>query len=152
MARKCINCDEIIEDDSLFCPKCGRVTQEEEKVSSYPVKWIAIASLCIILIVAGGFFLSNNNTKTDTSLAVISDSHLGLSNEYSVQLKDADNNALADKFIVVEFLNETYTLKTDSNGIASINLTVSDGTYEIKASFAGDDTYNEAHTSDTIVK
>lgn len=83
---------------------------------------------------------------------MLSDSNLDSSNQYRVALKDAGNNPLKDKFIVVEFGNNTYKLKTDGNGTASINLTLSDGSHEIKSYYKGDDTYNDAHSSDIIVK
>ncbi len=152
MSRKCSNCGETISDDSLFCPKCGSYTKGSQKPKSYPVKWIAIAGIIIVLVVVAGYAIANHNSKTDTTLAMISDSNLDSSNQYKVVLKDAKNSPLQDKFIVVEISNETYKLKTDSNGTASINLTLSDGSHEIKSFFKGDDTYNEAHSSDIIVK
>lgn len=152
MSRKCSNCGESIADDSLFCPKCGSYTKDNQKPRSFPLKWIAIAGIIIVLAVVAGYAISNHNSKTDTTLVMLSDSNLDSSNQYRVALKDAGNNPLKDKFIVVEFGNNTYKLKTDDNGTASINLTLSDGSHEIKSYYKGDDTYNDAHSSDIIVK
>ena len=74
------------------------------------------------------------------------------SNEYTVQLKDVNNRVLADKFITVKFNNESYTLVTDKNGTASINLTVIKGSFEVKSYFKGDSKYNDAHSSDIVIK
>lgn len=152
MARKCSKCGEINEDNSLFCQECGSYTQEIKKDRNYPVKWIVLAIIIIALAVAAGMFISVHNSKIDTTLTMISNSHLDSSNEYSVELKDANNHVLSNEFIIVEFNNSTYTLQTDSNGTASINLTVGDGSYEVKSYYKGSDVYNDAHSSDIIVK
>lgn len=152
MARKCKNCGEIIEDDSLFCPKCGNYVKRSRQTRSYPVKWIVVLLIALILILATGIFITNHESKIDTELVMISNSHLDTSDEFAVQLRDAENNTLADEFITVEFDNQTYTLRTDSNGTAGINLTLNDGSYEIKSNFKGNDVYGESHSSDIIVR
>ena len=152
MARKCSKCGEVTEDDSLFCPECGSYTLEIKEKNKYPLKWIALALVCIALVTVAGFYFLDHNSKIDTSLTLVSNSNLDSTNEYSVELKDSAKNPLAHKFITVEFNNDTYTLQTDSDGIASINLTVKDGSHEVKAYYKGDSSYNEAHSSDIIVK
>ena len=152
MARKCSKCSEVIEDDALFCPECGSYTLEIKDKNKYPLKWIVLALVCIVLISVAGFYFLEHNSKIDTTLALVSNSNLDSSNEYSVELKDSAKNPLAGKFITVEFENDTFTLQTDSNGIASINLTVKDGSHEVKAYYKGDSSYNEAHSSDIIFK
>ncbi|MBR0271173.1 MAG: DUF2116 family Zn-ribbon domain-containing protein [Methanobrevibacter sp.] len=151
MARKCKNCGEIISDDSLFCSKCGSYIKRSRVEKSYPVKWIAVAVLCIFLIVLAGFMLSANDTKTATSLVMISSSQFEYSDTFSVQLTDEAGNNLSDKFITVAINDNTYTLKTDSNGTASINLTLADGSYTVNSDFGGDDVYGESHSSDVVV-
>lgn len=152
MARKCSKCSEVIEDDALFCPECGSYTLEIKGKNKYPLKWIVLALVCIVLISVAGFYFLEHNSKIDTTLALVSNSNLDSSNEYSVELKDSAKNPLAGKFITVEFENDTFTLQTDSNGIASINLTVDKGSNEVKAYYKGDSSYNEAHSSDILVK
>ena len=152
MSRKCSNCGESIADDSLFCPKCGSYTKGNNKPRSFPVKLIAIAGIIIVLLLVAGYAIMNHNSKTDTTLTMLSDSNLDSSNQYRVVLKDSKNSPLPHKFIIVEFGNDTYKLKTDANGTAIINLTVSKGSHEIKSYFKGDDTYNDAHSSDIVVK
>ena len=152
MTKKCSNCGEIIAEESLFCPKCGSYAQVAKPKRDYPVKWIIITSACIILLIIVSAFAISHSSRTDTTLSMISDSNLDSSDEYVVQLRDADNNVLADKFITVEFNNNTYTLVTDANGTAAINLTVGDGSFEVKSYFKGSDVYNEAHSSDIVIK
>ena len=106
----------------------------------------------MLLVIAAGMLISTNNSKTQTTLTMQSDSNMDNLNEYVVYLCDADNNSLADKFIVVEIDNDSYTLKTDENGFAAINLTLEEGSYQINSYFKGDDTYAESHTSDIIIK
>lgn len=151
MTKKCSNCGEIIDDESLFCPKCGSYA----KVGSsreYPLKWILITAACIVLLIIVCAFAVSHGSRTDTTLTMISDSNLDSSNEYMVQLRDADKNVLAGEFITVEFNNNTYTLVTDANGTAAINLTAGDGSLEVKSYFKGNDVYNEAHSSDIVIK
>lgn len=152
MAKSCKNCGALISDDSLFCPECGNYIKRSESNKSSPVKWILIAIACMLLVIAAGMLISTNNSKTQTTLTMQSDSNMDNLNEYVVYLCDADNNSLADKFIVVEIDNDSYTLKTDENGFAAINLTLEEGSYQINSYFKGDDTYAESHTSDIIIK
>ena len=153
MARTCKNCGASIEDELLFCPECGNYVSREEPKRSYSnLRLIAIAVVIMLLITALGLFLQNDPSKIDTSLTMISDSNLDSHNTYSVQLIDANNNSLADQYLTVQVNNTNYTLKTDSNGIATMNLTVPDGPNEINTFYKGNDEYWESHTSDIVVK
>lgn len=151
MSRKCKNCGEIINDDSLFCSKCGNYIKRSRVEKSYPIKWIAVALLCIFVIVFFGFVISDNDAKTVSSLTMISESHLDYSDTFSVRLTDDADNPLADRFITVAINDNEYTLKTDSDGVASINLTLTDGSYTVNSDFNGDDVYGESHSSDVVV-
>lgn len=150
MVKYCENCGAEISDDTLFCPQCNSYVKryKEEKTSN--LKWVLIGVALIILIIAAGIFFSNIASKTPTTLTMTSSSNLD-SGHYKVLLTDNANNPLADKYITVEFENSTYTLKTNSQGVASINLTVKNGSHEINAKFRGDDSYGESHTSDIVI-
>ena len=151
MVKNCENCGAEISDESLFCPECKTYIKRENTEKPSNIKWILIGVAIIILIIAAGIFLSNVTGKAHTSLTMVSSSNLD-SGPYQVALTDASNNPLADKYIRVEVGNVTYTIKTDSEGIASINLTLSDGSHEIKSYFDGDDKYDESDTSDIVIK
>ncbi len=152
MTKKCSKCGEIIGEESLFCPKCGSHVRVTGSKRSYPIKWIAIAGICIALLVFAGVFITNHSSKTDTTLSMISDSNLDASNEYKVQLKDSNNKVLEGQFINVELNNQSYTLVTDKNGTAAINFTIIKGSFDVKSYFKGNDVYNEAHSSDIVIK
>ncbi len=152
MVKSCKYCGAELSEDTLFCPKCGNYIKRKEADKSSPVKWILIAVACMLLVVAAGMLIATNNSKTQTALTMQSDSNLDASNEYVVYLCDENNNTLADKFIVVEINENSYTLMTDENGFASINLTVGEGSYQVNSYFKGDDKYAESHTSDIIIK
>ena len=153
MTRKCRKCGEEIIDESLFCPKCGNYVEIGEIKRQYPLKWIAVAALCIALVIAAGIFIANDSSIKETSLVMISDSHFSDSSDvFSLQLSDSDGNPLADRFIRVEIGNNTYTLKTDENGTAQMNFTMGTGTFEIRSYFEGDDSYGESHSTDIVVR
>lgn len=61
-------------------------------------------------------------------------------------LIDENNNPIAGKEIVFELNGESYLATTDINGIASININLKVGTYEINAKFKGDEEYFPTNT------
>ena len=152
MSKSCKNCGADISDDTLFCPECGIYIKRSGTKKSSPVKWILIAVACMLLVVAAGMLIATNSSKTPTALTMQSDSNLDSLNQYVVYLCDNQNNSLPDKFIVVEIDGNSYTLRTDENGFASINLTLSEGSYQVNSYFKGDDRYGESHTSDIVIK
>ena len=149
MTRECENCGEVLEDESLFCPKCGNYVKRSKEKRKYPIKWIAVAALVIVIVAAAAIFISGNDQKTDTRLTMNSTSHSP--EEYVVQLTDENGKPLADRFIEVGIGNDTYTLRTDSNGTARMNLTLDEGTFEIRSHFSGDEGYSESRSSDIVV-
>ena len=151
MTKYCKKCGCEIKDDSLFCPKCGAYVERSKSKISINSKWILIG-IIIVLVIVLGLFLFNGNDKVETNLSMVSQSNSHSSNEYIVLLTDSKNKSLKDKFVNVEFNNNTYTLKTDSEGLAKINLTLSDGSNEVKSYFKGDNEYLESHSSDILVK
>lgn len=152
MAKSCKYCGAELSEDTLFCPKCGNYIKRKEAKNSSPIKWILIAVACMLLVVAAGMLIATNTSKTQTALTMQSDSNMDSSNEYVVYLCDENNNSLSDKFIVVEINENSYTLMTDAEGFARINLTLGDGSYQVNSYFRGDDTYAESHTSDIIIR
>lgn len=152
MVRNCRNCGCEISDESLFCPECGVYIDRADVKKSSPVKWILIALAIILLVAAAALFVSSDDGKSETALTMISESNLDASGTYSVLLSDENNNSLPDRFISVSVDNNTYTLKSDSNGVATINLTLSEGSHEITSYFKGDDSYGESHTNDIIIR
>lgn len=152
MVKYCENCGSEIGDESLFCPNCKTYVKRENTQKTSNVKWILVGVAVVILIIAAGIFLSNTTGKVPTTLTMVSGSNLGYNQQYKVLLTDNANNTLADKYITIEIDNTTYTIRTNSEGVASMNLTLSEGSHQINAYFKGDSSYGESHTSDIVVK
>ncbi|WP_407414587.1 hypothetical protein [Methanobrevibacter sp.] len=71
---------------------------------------------------------------------------------YSVTLKDANNNVLAKKQIIVKIKNNTYKATTNSKGVAKINVKLTKkGTYTANISFKGDSIYNKVSKTGKII-
>ncbi len=151
MTKYCRKCGCEIKDDPLFCPKCGVYIERSKNKISFSSKWFLIGIIIVLLVVLA-LFLFNGNDKTETNLSMLSQSNSHSSNEYVVKLTDSNNKSLEGRFIDVEFNNNTYALKTDSEGLAKINLTLSEGSNEVKSYFKGDNEYLESHSSDILVK
>ena len=98
-------------------------------------------------------FIFNNTSASfeiDMSNVTIIANNLNTSDlsgeKYSITLIDENNNPIAGKEIVFELNGESYLATTDINGIASININLKIGTYEINAKFKGDEEYFPTNT------
>ena len=69
---------------------------------------------------------------------------------YSITLTDQNNNLLAGKAVEFILNGKTYQATTDSNGTASIPVTLESGEYEIIMTFDGDDDFFKAKAKNTI--
>ena len=64
------------------------------------------------------------------------------SKKISISLKSASNKALKNKTVKLVLNGKTYTAKTNSKGVATINVSLSKkGTYSFTVKYAGDNTY-----------
>lgn len=80
-----------------------------------------------------------SNMKT-TSIDIKVDGKKG--SYFTAVLKDASNNVLAGKSVKITYQGNTYTITTDSKGIAKIQInSAKAGTYNIAISFLGDSNY-----------
>ena len=70
--------------------------------------------------------------------------------DYLICLLDENNNPIANKKISIELNGETYSKFTNSLGEVSIPIYLAIGTYNITASFSGDDEYGKSNGSSTI--
>ena len=79
----------------------------------------------------------------------------GLGNVYNITLKDSEGTLIKGESVKVviskDALSDTFTLTTDDNGIAQITINYLPGTYNIKASYAGDFIYGSAEAEGIIV-
>lgn len=71
-----------------------------------------------------------------------------------ITLKDDNATLLSDKSINVVLNSKTYNLKTNKDGVASLQINLAkSGTYSVKIKFSGDDCYsNSAITSKIVIK
>ena len=79
----------------------------------------------------------------------------GIGNEYNITLRDAHGTLIRGEYIKVVItqgsLSDTFTLQTDDDGVARLTINYLPGTYQITASYAGDDVYGSAKGTGTIV-
>ena len=62
-----------------------------------------------------------------------------------ILLKDENNNKLSSKKLQITLNNKVYSVSTDKNGIAKLNINLKNsGSYNLKISFNGDNYYNSA--------
>lgn len=70
---------------------------------------------------------------------------------YQIALKDSNTNAsIADKEVFFVINDVNYTAKTDSNGVASVNLKLVPGKYKATAYFSGDEAFEPSNSTSTF--
>lgn len=69
---------------------------------------------------------------------------------FKVKLTDADNKALKNTKITFTVNGVSYNKNTDSNGIASFQIRLNDGTYKIVSKFAGNSNYKSSSITTKI--
>ena len=107
----------------------------------------------------GGKFIGDTYYKTFT-VKVAAKSIIETSNvtsEYNsavnlaVNLKDSKGNALNDKIIKISLNGKNYTVTTDKNGHASLQISLLPGEYIAELFYAGDDVYLSSFATSKIV-
>ena len=69
---------------------------------------------------------------------------------YQFALKDANGNAIANQKIKVKVNKKTYTVKTNSKGVAKLKLKLKRGTYKIKITYNGNNFYEASKATKKI--
>ena len=97
----------------------------------------------------------NNFTgKTNSKLSIkASNNKPEINNQITITatLTDVNNNKLSNQNIIITINNKNYTIKTNSNGIATQTYTpTAIGTQTIKATYKGNNIYNSSNTSAKI--
>lgn len=100
----------------------------------------------------------SNNLSTNNNNASLKDnskSSIEISQEsasvyyggsYNITLKDANTNTtLSNKFVEININNITFNATSNNNGVASVNLTLIPGKYNVNVFFAGDNTYDASN-------
>ena len=81
------------------------------------------------------------DVRNASSISVSSNSVVR-GNSYAITLLDSNNAAASGKLVQFTLSGKTYNATTDSNGKASLPVSLAAGTYPLKIYFAGDDTLN----------
>ena len=81
------------------------------------------------------------DVRNASSISVSSDSVVR-GNSYAITLLDSNNAAASGKLVQFTLSGKTYNATTDSNGKASLPVSLAAGTYPLEIYFAGDDTLN----------
>ena len=116
---------------------------------------VALITIIAILLILIGATVFPTMMKEDCKLEITSSESLNEGDNITVKLSDSKNNPISDKNIkvVLKSSNNTkeYTIKTDSNGIATLALPEeNNGNYNLTCSFEGDDKFNAASTTKEI--
>ena len=81
------------------------------------------------------------DVRNASSISVSSNSVVR-GNSYAITLLDSNNAAASGKLVQFTLSGKTYNATTDSNGKASLPVSLAAGTYPLKIYFAGDDALN----------
>ena len=87
----------------------------------------------------------------DTHLDVASKTNFDVIGDYfKVKLSDNNNNPISNVRITFTVNNANYNVNTDSSGIASLQLRLNDGTYNIVSRFGGNSVFKASSIATTI--
>ena len=90
-------------------------------------------------------------TKSNTSFNVESTTEFDVIGDYfKVKLTDGNANTLNNVKVTFKVNGKTYNAYTDSSGIASLQIRLNDGSYNIVSKFAGNSMYNPCSLSTKI--
>lgn len=90
-------------------------------------------------------------TKSNTSFNVESTTEFDVIGDYfKVKLTDGNANTLNNVKVTFKVNGKTYNAYTDSSGIASIQIRLNDGSYNIVSKFTGNSMYNPCSLSTKI--
>ena len=83
------------------------------------------------------------DVKSNTTFDVIGD-------YFKIKLSDDSGNSISNAKVTFNVDGTTYTKTTNNNGIASLQLRINDGSYNIVTKFAGDSKYQSSTLTTTI--
>ncbi len=144
--------DDVVIDFYVNGSKVGSVTTDINGIAKFGYNGTVVGNFTWYAVFDGDadYFAFNSTNATLTinklpTVIVVNNTNVdyGKNATLFVNLTDANGNALVNKNVTLYINGESYTVTTDSNGIASLdygfNLTA--GSYSWNASFAGDENY-----------
>ena len=92
-----------------------------------------------------------DNSKIDTQIDVVSNTTLDVKGDYfKIKLTDENGSYISNSKITFTVLSKDYNRITDSNGIASLQINLKDGSYNITTKFLGNSKYKPSSNTTTI--
>lgn len=93
----------------------------------------------------------NSSNRNNTHMDVESNTAFDVVGDYfKVRLSDENNESISNVKVSFTVNNVNYNRNTDSNGIASFQIRLTDGTYKIVSKFAGNSNYKASSLTTTI--
>ena len=116
---------------------------------------IALVAIIAVLLVLIGLTILPDMQKEECNIEITSSELVKDNDNITIKLSDLNNNPIADRNITISLINsnnsQEYSVKTDSNGIATLALSEDNiGTYNVTCTFDGDDKYKETSASKEI--
>ena len=91
------------------------------------------------------------NSQLETQIDVKSNTTFdSLGDYFKIRLADENGVGLSNTKVKFDVSNVTYTKTTDSNGIASLQINLNDGSYNITTNFLGNSNYKASSNTTTI--
>lgn len=95
--------------------------------------------------------LKVSSSLESTHIDVVSNTSFDAIGEYfKVKLLDNDNKSISNTNLEISVNGKTYNSITNKNGIASLQIRLNDGSYNITSKFTGDKTYKSSSKTTTI--
>lgn len=93
----------------------------------------------------------NSSDKADTRIGVESNTTFDVIGDYfKIRLFDENNDSISNVKVSFAVNGVNYNENTDSNGVASLQIRLADGTYNVVTKFAGNSNYKASSLTSTI--
>ena len=118
---------------------------------------IILVAIVIVLAAVGGImFLQTTNTKEPCKITIMGNKTISEGDSLSIKLTDLNKTPISKQIVNVTITNSKGKVvvddvfKTNSKGVAKINLDLKKGKYVVNASYGGNQNYSENNTSKNI--
>lgn len=116
---------------------------------------LALIAVIVFLLVGLAFTVMPNMIKKDTKLTFENNGAMAKGNSIEIKLTDADGSAIAGQAVNVEVTNKDnlkdyHSVKTNDEGVGTLNLDKDAGEYDVTISYDGNDKYNVCNATKKI--
>ena len=117
---------------------------------------ILLAIIVVLGVVAGVMFLQTGNAKEQTYVEITSDKSQYEGGKLSVLLTDLNKTAISKEKVNITITNSNdkvvvnKTVKTNSKGMAKLDLDLKKGKYAVDVTYGGNDNYTGNSTSQKL--